>query len=190
MLFTGQPAKGINSLAVAYRHYQESKVWDRATGLVERLQGWMRSGRLSDDVLASAQQMIDSLPVRCYPGRYRHPLLVGFRQFVLLMLPVVLLLIPLLTIKLGTVVAIVPEIHFRPAPILNPIDTVTLNLSQGVERVYISQVEVSQALLQATIVRFAGVSAALDPARPGCHRVYAAGFSPETWPEHYRLPGQ
>jgi tetratricopeptide (TPR) repeat protein len=151
LVFTGQPAEGIKSLAVSFRHYQESKVWDRATGLVERLQGWMRSGRLADDVLATAQKMIESLPVRCYPGRYRHPLLVGFRQFVLLMLPVVLLLIPLLTIKLGTRVALMPEIHFRPAPILDPNLTVTLNLSQGVERVDIFQVVVSQALLWAAI---------------------------------------
>ncbi len=149
LLFTGQPAKGVNLLAASCRRYQESEAWVQATGLVERLQGWIRSGRLAGDAQAGAQQVIDGLPLRQYPGRYRHPLLVGFRRFMLLMLPIVLLLAPLLTIKLGTGVALVPEIHFRPEPIMDPNIQVALSLSQGVVRADISQVEVSNMLLWA-----------------------------------------
>jgi len=84
--------------------------------------------------------VIDGLPLRHYPGRYRHPLLVGLRLVVLLALPVVLLLIPLLTIKLGTEVALVPDIQFWPAPIRDPNVLVSFDVSPGVKGAGMSQV--------------------------------------------------
>lgn len=140
LAFPGEEKEAFQHLATSCRWYQEREKWVEATRLVERLETRLQTGRLAEAEQARAEEVIASLQRRHYPGSYRHPLLVHFRQLVLMLIPTVLILVPLLTISLETGVTLAPEIRFRPSPLLDEEQTIALDLSQGVTAVDVSRV--------------------------------------------------
>jgi tetratricopeptide (TPR) repeat protein len=114
---------------------------------VERIEAWERLGALSQAAMRKASEVIDSLQQRRYLGRYRHPALVRFRQLMLLLLPIVLILAPLLSITLETSVVLTPQIRFRPLPLLNPEQKVVLELSPELTAAHVAFVVIPNSLL-------------------------------------------
>jgi tetratricopeptide (TPR) repeat protein len=149
LLEAGEQEEALGCLEAVCAQYQRSEAWAEATRLAEHLQAWLQAG--ADGALPTAreraQALVAGLKQRRYAGHYRHPWLVRFRQAVLTLLPVVLLLAPLLTIHLESSITLSPQIRFRPQPILDPSATLTAQISEGVARSEVYRVVVSDMAL-------------------------------------------
>lgn len=154
LLATGQQAEALLHLAAASLRYQEAGRWTDATRLAEGLEDWLQGQPAPGPAGQKAADVVQGLARREYPGSYRHPVLLFFRQFILASLPFVLLVVPLLTIVLDTTSALSPEMHFRPVPILSlgeedrPV--LALAMQQGIKAANLSRAVISGTLLQMT----------------------------------------
>ncbi len=125
-----EEAIGQFSRAAQLRHAQGNLT--AATDAVEQLEDFIRTDEVDANVMELATAVSRKLPQRQYAAQFRHPLLIQFRRTALLLLPLILLLMPLFVIRLDSGVALTPSIQFKAAPIFNPAQTVSSQLSQGV----------------------------------------------------------
>ncbi|MGD8624867.1 MAG: tetratricopeptide repeat protein, partial [Anaerolineae bacterium] len=150
LLITGEQAEALGHLDTAWRAYQQEEQWIDATRIAEHLEQRLQAGELGEKVKARARAIIDGLQKRRYPGRYRHPVLVRFRQLMVALLPLILILAPLWAIHLDSGMAVAPEIRFRPSPVVvvqNDEPVLNLQLSQGMEIADVYVVVISSTLL-------------------------------------------
>jgi tetratricopeptide (TPR) repeat protein len=147
LLATGEETEAIQSFAESCRWYEAEGRWTEATRIVERLETWVQPEHLDQTVQTQVTEVIDGLRRRQYAGSFQHPVPVRFRRLVLTLLPAVLILAQLLAIRVGTGSGLAPEIRFRPAPLLDPRQTVKTELSLGVTAARVDVLERASVLL-------------------------------------------
>jgi hypothetical protein len=152
LLATGQGAEAMLTLASASLRYQETGRWLDATRLAEGLEGWLRGKPTAGPAGQSAAEVVQALPCRQYPGSYRHPVLLFFRQFILASLPFVLLLVPLLTMVLETRLALGSGMQFQLRPVLTGrgeyLPALSPALDPAITAANVSSAGVSEAVLK------------------------------------------
>ena len=149
---SGEQEEALQQFARSLRGYQQEERWVWATGIGERLDAIRVQPKWPAALQGQAGAISDSLSRRQYPVRFRHPALTLFRRLFLLALPVVLLMVPLLTVVVDAGIEVVPVIQFRAAPLLDPTQTVTSSLSQGVTAANAVQTTNTDAILWLAIV--------------------------------------
>jgi len=147
LLATGEETEAIQYFAESCRWYQAEGRWTEATRIVERLETWVQPASLAQAVQTQITAVINSLQQRQYAGSFQHPVPTRFRRLVLTLLPAVLILAQLLAIRVETGSGLAPEIRFRPAPLLDPAQTVTPELSLGVTAARVDVLENASVLL-------------------------------------------
>ncbi|MGD8805148.1 MAG: hypothetical protein PVH65_04830, partial [Chloroflexota bacterium] len=156
----GQASQAVQQFAAAIQGFQEQENWTSATSAAERLQMLTEQTELPAPAEAEATAAVDSLECRQYQIRFQHPRLKAFRRLVFLLAPLLIILIPLLTIRLDSSTRINPTITFQAAPILNldqvgPSALVEVR-GQAVEVTNIAETPEPQLLLWVGLILFAG----------------------------------
>lgn len=131
-LFAENPEQAVVQFDQSARIATGCDDWVTATNTLERLDALVADVAVPEAVREQATAVTQTLPQRHYTARYRHPLLIYFQRLILFLLPVILLLMPLLVIRLDSRSTLTPAIQFKAAPIFNPSEVVSSNLSQGV----------------------------------------------------------
>ncbi len=125
-------AEALAQFRRALRLYQKSRDTVGATEIAERLQELGQDQRLSDQERKTASTTTQNITRRRYLNRFHHPVLVAFQRASLILLPVLVFIIPLLTIHM-TGDAVFTDIHFYPAPLLEPDPDYVPVLDQAME---------------------------------------------------------
>ncbi len=134
----GEKETAVTQFSQAAQLRQARGDWAAATDALERLEALVAADKeaAQSDIVEAA--VTYKLPQRQYTTQFHHPLLVAFRRFVLFLLPLVALLMPLFVIRIDTGSALTPIIQFKAAPIFDPSQTVSSQLSQGVTTANVS----------------------------------------------------
>ncbi|MCP4427039.1 MAG: tetratricopeptide repeat protein [Chloroflexi bacterium] len=166
----GEKEEAVNQFSRAAQLREAQEAWTAATDIVERMEALIAaddaarlesspSGLRNDrspQISEMATAVSRKLSRRQYTTHFRHPLLIQFRRFTLLLLPLVALLMPLLVIRLDTGSALTPAIQFKAAPIFNPAQTVSSQLSQGVTTANVVAAADSDLIVWLAVVLLAG----------------------------------
>ncbi|MCB9419240.1 MAG: hypothetical protein H6667_05520 [Ardenticatenaceae bacterium] len=131
-LFITEPEQAIAQFDQSAHIAAAQDDWTAATNTLERMAALGATHGMTEPVQQQATAVAQNLPQRHYTARFRHPALVYFQRLTLLLLPLVLLLMPMLVIRLDSRSTLTPTIQFKAAPIFNPAQVVSSQLSQGV----------------------------------------------------------
>lgn len=131
-LFAADPEQALTQFDQSARLSIGQDDWAAATNTLERMEALAAMDDVTESVREQATAVAQTLPQRHYTARFRHPALVYFQRLTLLLLPLILLLMPLLVIRLDSRSTLTPIIQFKAAPIFNPSQVVSSQLSQGV----------------------------------------------------------
>ncbi|MEJ2746530.1 MAG: hypothetical protein P8183_01220 [Anaerolineae bacterium] len=131
-LLVAEPEQAVAQFDQSARIAAGQEDWTAATNTLERMAALVAAHEMTEPVQQQAAAVAQTLPQRCYTARFRHPVLVYFQRLTLLSLPLILLLMPMLVIRLDSRSTLTPIIQFKAAPIFNPSQVVSSQLSQGV----------------------------------------------------------
>ncbi len=131
-LFAADPEQAVTQFDQSARLSTEQDDWAAATNTLERMESLAALGNVTESVRERVTAVAQTLSQRHYTARFRHPALVYFQRLTLLLLPLILLLMPLLVIRLDSRSTLTPTIQFKAAPIFDPSQVVSSQLSQGV----------------------------------------------------------
>ena len=156
LYLSGSKTDAIAQFSQAAGLRQAQGNWVSATDMVERLEALIAADAVDEAVQEAATAVSHQLPQRQYAARFRHPALVALRRLTLLLLPVVLLLMPLLVIRLDTSSTLTPAIQFKAAPIFDPAQVVSSQLSQGVTTANVAAAAAATVIIWLAIALLAG----------------------------------
>ena len=131
-LFAADPELAVAQFDQSARLSIEQDDWATATNTLERMESLATMGHVTEAVRRQVTAVAQNLSQRHYTARFRHPALVYFQRLALLLLPLILFLMPLLVIRLDSRSTLTPTIQFKAAPIFDPSQVVSSQLSQGV----------------------------------------------------------
>lgn len=139
----GNPQKSVAHFTESLERYLARNQAVRATNLVEILEQLIEEAKIEDaawvseaeELLAQASAVLEE---RVYEVGYRHPILTSFRQLVGLFIPAALVLSLLMTFNLDTQLALQPTLTVDVPPLLDPTQTVSAQISQGVTQTQLS----------------------------------------------------
>lgn len=146
-LFTAEPEQAIAQFDQSARMAVGQEDWTSATNTLEQMEALAALENVPQSVREQVTAAAQNLPQRRYTARYRHPALVYFQRLTLLLLPLVLLLMPLLVIRLDSRSTLTPTIQFKAAPIFDPSQAVSSQLSQGVTTANVVSTSDANAIL-------------------------------------------
>ncbi|RMG99070.1 MAG: tetratricopeptide repeat protein [Chloroflexi bacterium] len=153
----GQTAESLPHFTTAFNLFQEQDDLASATDVAERLAELVDKNVFSDDVAQMAQKTAESLQLRRYAFRYRHPATIWLQRFILVFLAFLVFLLPAATIKLEISTNVVPEIRFSATPLLRADDPdFTPSLSQGIAAVNVVPAPDNSVLLWLGLILLVG----------------------------------
>lgn len=154
--FVAGPEKAIGQFDQSARIAADQGDWVAATNTLERMAALAAVENVAESVRQQATAVSQNLPHRHYTARYRHPALVYFQRLTLLLMPLVLLLMPLLVIRLDSRSTLTPAIQFKAAPIFDPSQVVSSQLSQGVTTANVVSASNASVIIWLAVALLAG----------------------------------